>query len=58
MKAQLVETCDVALQCACGSKRFRIFMETNEDTDEPSDVRINNVECDACHKLFRLEYIP
>jgi hypothetical protein len=58
MKTVLIPTCDVALACECGSKSFRIFMETNEDTDEMSEVRINNVECDQCHKLFQLEYVP
>jgi hypothetical protein len=58
MKAQLIETCAVNLVCKCGSPNFRIFMETNEETDEQSDTVINNVECSACHTLFRLEYTP
>jgi hypothetical protein len=57
-RAQLEETCDVGLVCKCGSKRFRIFMECDEATDEASPTYINNVECDACHQLFRLRYRP
>ena len=54
--ARLVESCNTALRCSCGSQQFRIHMDCDDATDEVSSTVMNNVECQSCHALYQLAY--
>jgi len=56
--ARLVESCNTALRCSCGSQQFRIHMDCDDAADEVSSTVMNNVECQNCHALYQLAYSP
>lgn len=56
-KIKLELSCNTQLSCEkCLSQNFRICMEADEETDELSEVMINNVECSNCHALYQLKF--